>query len=131
MLADLDYLGAKNGFFHQLLDFAFGISGLETAFPLLYTELVKKDLITLPELVRRMSPNPAMIIGLKTKGQLKIGFDADLTIIDLKKTEIVAKEKLLSKGKNTPFHGREVEGIPVMTIVNGQIVYKNTSEKAP
>ena len=83
---------------------AFGITGLETAFPLLYTHLVKTGLITLATLVNAMTRGPAEVMGLKA-GQLKAGYPADITVIDLHRGFIVDKQQHYSLGKNTPFQG--------------------------
>ncbi|MDR2429048.1 MAG: dihydroorotase [Candidatus Margulisbacteria bacterium] len=105
---------------------AFGISGLETALPLLYTHFVQTGLITLERLVELMSVNPARIFALD-KGALKPGAAADITVIDPRLTKKVDKTKFYSKGKNTPFDGWELSGWAAMTIVGGQIKY--TPEK--
>ena len=101
---------------------AFGISGLETALPLLYTHFVKTGLITLERLVELMSVNPAKIFALD-KGTLKAGAAADITVIDTQLTKKVDKTKFYYKGKNTPFDGWELSGWPAITIVGGQIKY--------
>jgi dihydroorotase len=102
----------------------FGISGLETAFQVVYTALVKTNLISLSELVRKMSFNPANILGLKNKGRIALGADGDLVLLDLNKETIIDVTNFESKGKNSPFHGKLTTGLPVMTIVNGKIVMK-------
>ena len=101
---------------------SFGIVGLETALPLLYTHLVKTKKITLDRLIELMSVNPAKIFGLK-KGTLAAGSDADITVIDPKTERKVDKTKFYSKGKNTPFDGWRLSGWADMTIVNGQVKY--------
>jgi dihydroorotase len=101
----------------------FGIVGLETAFPLLYTELVVKEKIfTLQELVEKMTKKPAESFELPY-GKLEEGELADLTIIDLEKEEKIDASKFVSKGKNTPFNGRSCKGWPVATIFEGKLVY--------
>lgn len=106
-----------------MLKAPFGIVGLETAFPLLYTHLVKTDKMTLQQLVERMTMKPAEVFGLPY-GVLQKGAIADLTLIDLDRTEMIDKETFYSKGKNTPFHGWEVSGVPVTTIMEGNVVYE-------
>ncbi|MDR1453461.1 MAG: dihydroorotase [Candidatus Margulisbacteria bacterium] len=105
---------------------ACGVSGLETALPLLYTHFVQTGQITLERLIELMSVNPARIFALD-KGTLKPGAAADLTVIDPRLTKKVDKTKFYSKGKNTPFDGWELSGWAAMTIVGGQIKY--TAEK--
>lgn len=101
----------------------FGIVGLETAFPLLYTHLVKTNKLTLEQLVAVFTNKPAEVFQLPY-GLLEEAKVADLTLIDLEKQETINKETFYSKGKNTPFHGYEVSGIPVLTMVEGEIVYE-------
>lgn len=111
-----------NGF----LEAPFGIVGLETAFPLLYTHLVQKNVLSLHELIDRMTKKPADVFGLPY-GTMEEGAPADLTILDLDKTAKIDRYQFASKGKNTPFHGWEVNGFPVMTIVNGKVVFEEDS----
>src|SRR5699024_1490873 len=106
-----------------MLKAPFGIVGLETAFPLLYTHLVKTDKMTLQQLVERMTMKPADVFGLPY-GVLREDAIDDFTIIDLAKTEMINKETFYSKGKNNPFHGWEVSGVPVTTIMEGNVVYE-------
>ena len=101
---------------------AFGMSGLETSFALSYTHLVKNGRLTLTQLSRLMSANPAQILNLEG-GEIKEGAAADLTVADLNEKWIIDSNKFLSKGKNTPFNGYEVYGKVVCTIVDGQIKY--------
>lgn len=103
----------------------FGIVGLETAFALAYTELVKPGLITLKRLVECMSSNPAKIAGIE-KGMIKEGKDADITIADIDEEYVIDSSKFESMGKNTPFNGFRVNGKVVATIVGGKIVYNET-----
>ena len=103
---------------------AFGISGLETSFALSYTQLVKGGVLTLPELADRMSAAPARILGL-TGGGIYIGAPADLTIADLGEQWTVDPAEFRSKGKNTPFAGRQVYGRVKYTLVDGAIRYQD------
>lgn len=104
----------------------FGIVGLETCVPLTVTELVDKGLITPLQMAEKMSYNPAKILGID-KGTIQEGKKADLTIIDPKATYTIDKNTFISKGKNTPFHGRKVKGKVMTTIFEGRIVYQNRS----
>jgi len=70
-----------------------------------------------------MTINPARILGI-SKGLLAEGADADLTVIDPARTEIVDPAKFVSKGRNTPFAGRTLAGVPVLTIVGGKIAFE-------
>ena len=100
-----------------------GISGIETAFSVCYTELVKKGHITLNKLSEIMSKNPANILEAN-KGQIKIGYDGDLVIVDTDKEYEISEENFKSKGKNTPFNGKRVYGKIIKTIKSGNVVFK-------
>ncbi|NDI33643.1 dihydroorotase [Chengkuizengella sediminis] len=100
----------------------FGIVGLETAFPLLYTKFVQTGKWTLDFLIQKMTEKPAEVFNLNS-GKVSIGADADLTIIDLESTKEVDPSTFLSKGKNTPFTGWELQGWPVKTLVAGKVVW--------
>ncbi|HRZ87625.1 MAG TPA: amidohydrolase family protein, partial [bacterium] len=103
----------------------FGIVGLETAVGLAVAELVEKKVITVKDLVIRMSVNPAKILGLAGRGQLGQGAAADVTVVDLNKEWVVDKTKFESKSRNTPFNGRKLKGEVWMTIVGGDVVFKD------
>lgn len=103
---------------------AFGISGIETAFSVCYTELVESGILSLKDLSARMSRNPAKLLKLKA-GIISVGSAADLVIVDTSKKITVNREDFLSKGKNTPFHGRTYKGDIIYTIVDGNVVYEN------
>ncbi|MBB3109082.1 dihydroorotase [Paenibacillus phyllosphaerae] len=100
----------------------FGITGFETAFPLLYTKFVATGKWTLGFLLKRMTQDPARVFGL-AEGKLEAGAPADLTIVDLEREQEVDPSTFLSKGKNTPFTGWKLQGWPVTTIVNGKVVW--------
>ena len=95
---------------------AFGVVGLETAFPVLYTKLVKSGVITLERLIELLAINP------RKRFQIPLG--NDFTVWDLEKTFIVDPAEFLSKGKATPFAGWELQSQCVMTVCNGKVVYK-------
>lgn len=101
----------------------FGIVGLETAFPLLYSHLVKKNILTLEQLIALLTAKPAQSFGLPY-GKIEVGEAADLVLIDLNEEQVINPAEFLSKGKNTPFAGWKCSGWPVMTIAAGQIVWK-------
>ena len=103
---------------------AFGMSGIETSFALSYTYLVKSGIMSLPELGKLMSGNPADILGLEG-GVIAEGAVADLAIVDLKEKYVIDGKKFVSKGKNTPFNGYEVYGKVFATIVDGEVKYGN------
>lgn len=101
----------------------FGINGLETAVSLLLDRLVNKNIISLSQFIEMISSKPAQILGLKNKGRIAVGADADLTILNLQKETVVDVNGFSSKSRNNPFHGWRLKGLPVMTIVSGSIVY--------
>ena len=102
----------------------FGITGLETAFPLLYTNFVKKGTWTLKQLIDWMTKKPADVFKLPY-GQLAVGETADLVLIDLNKEQAIDRNTFVSKGKNTPFDNWECTGWPVKTIFEGQVVLED------
>ena len=102
----------------------FGMIGLETSLGLTIAELVAPGIISLPQMVEKMSAAPARIVGLSNKGEIREGKDADLTIIDPDKEWIFSLEDIASKSKNTPFIGRKLKGTVEYTIYSGKVVYK-------
>lgn len=100
----------------------FGIVGSETVFSLAVTELVRTGLLSPMELVKKMSTNPCRILGVEG-GTLMPGAPADITIADFEEEYVIDKNQFVSKGKNTPFHGRKVYGTVSYTIVGGTVVY--------
>lgn len=101
----------------------FGIIGSETAFPLLYTNLVKTRRVTLDQLVEWLTSKPAEIFNMDT-GRLEVGAPADLACFDLQNEKVISKEMLHSKSSNTPFIGWKIYGDTYFTIVDGQVVYQ-------
>ncbi|WP_117169773.1 dihydroorotase [Paraliobacillus sediminis] len=108
----------------------FGIVGLETAFALLYSQFVQTEKVTLKQLIDWLTIKPANVFDL-TSGELKVGRAADLTLINLDQKWLIDKEKFYSKGKNTPFQNWEVTANPILTMVNGKIVYEEASYVKP
>ena len=100
-----------------------GMVGLETAFPICYTKLVKEGVITINKLSEMMSRNPAKILKMN-KGNISIGLDGDVVLLDLNKEITINSDEFYSKGKNTPFEGMKYYGEVVMTIKGGQVLYK-------
>lgn len=95
---------------------AFGIVGIETAFQLLYTHLVKKNIISLERLVELLAVNPRKRFGLE--------YDNSFTVWDLDKKTVINPSEFLSMGKATPFEGEEVFGECELTVCNGKTAYK-------
>lgn len=102
----------------------FGITGFETAFPLLYTHFVMEGKWSLKQLIDWMTAKPANVFGMPY-GKIDIGATADLVLIDLNKAQQIDRTTFLSKGKNTPFDGWTCFGWPVTTIYGGSIVWKD------
>ena len=100
-----------------------GIIGLETSLPLSLA-LVDEGVLTLEQLVEKMSCNPSRITGIR-RGTLKTGAIADITVFDPSAEWTVEAGKLSSKSKNTPFLGWKVKGAAVATIVDGKVVKAN------
>ena len=100
-----------------------GMIGIEQAFSICYTKLVKENHISLNKLSQLMSGNAAKLLNIN-KGKLQPGFLGDLVLIDLNKKRIFKEEDIVSRSKNTPFNGMEFYGDVVATIKNGKIVYK-------
>jgi dihydroorotase len=105
-----------------------GMVGLETAFGVCYTTLVRPRHITLTRLTELMSRNPAHILGLN-KGCIAPGYDGDLVLVDLHTPWTVDATAFASKGHNTPFDGRTLIGRVVMTIRAGKVVYDDITSK--
>lgn len=103
---------------------AFGIVGLETMASLTYSELVEPGILTPMQMAEKTSYNPARILGLTDKGAIAEGKHADIVVFDPNAEYVIDKQTFLSKGKNTPFHGRKVKGEVRYTFVDGQIVYE-------
>ena len=98
-----------------------GMPGVQTIFPVMLDH-VNNGKLTLQQLINLMCENPCRIFGIKNKGYIKEGFDADLTIADMNKEVTIKNEMIASKCGWTPFNNHKVKGFPVGTIVNGYLV---------
>ncbi len=117
---------APHAFHEKQVEFeraAFGITGLETALPIVLTVLHHHFKLPLWRIVELLSANPAKIFGLAGRGTLAKGAHADLTIFDPKKKWTFDASQSLSKSKNTPFDGWNFTGRAVLTIVGGKVVH--------
>ena len=83
--------------------------------------LVHDGVLTLQQLVEKMSSHPARILRLQNKGTLKVGSDADIVIVDKDREWAVDTHRFVSKGKNSPFHGSLLKGMAVATICRGKV----------
>lgn len=113
----------------SMKDAPFGIVGLETSVSLTITELVEKGWITPMQMAEKMSYNPAKILHLEEKGSLRPGKDADVVIIDPKESYVIDVKEFASKGINTPFKGKKVNGRVKYTICGGRVVYEDKKKK--
>lgn len=105
-----------------------GMTGLESAFSVCYTKLVKENGISMQKLSEIMSRNPAKIMGVN-KGILSQGYDGDVVLVNTDKKVVIDASKFASKGKNTPFDNMEFYGEIACTIKGGEIVYTNEGYK--
>ncbi|RKX69001.1 dihydroorotase [candidate division WOR-3 bacterium] len=123
---------APHASFEKELEFdqaASGMIGLETCFPLLYTRLVRTGILSLKKIITLLSTNPAKILGLKTKGRIAVGFDADITLIETKTRWRLTPDFFFSRSKNSPFIGERFIGRVVTTIVGGVIRFQEERPK--
>lgn len=101
----------------------FGLIGLETALGVVLTELVATNYMSVSDVLKTLTCNPAKIFGLD-KGTLSIGKDADIVVIDLDHEWFVDAEKFQSKSRNCPQHGRRLRGKAFLTMVKGQVIMR-------
>jgi dihydroorotase len=103
-------------------DVKVGVPGLETTLPLMLT-LVKKNRLSIAQVVQLLAEKPAEIFSLDDRGRLEQGKNADLSIIDFNSRFKIDASKFKSKAKYSPYNGWEVAGKPMKTFVNGVLVY--------
>jgi dihydroorotase len=101
----------------------FGSIGLETVFGMSYTALVLPGILTVAELLKKLTSNPAKVLGLPLS-RLEVGAEADLCVLDLKASWVVEPKTFQSLASNTPMKGKTLQGKPVATVVKGEIVMK-------
>lgn len=99
-----------------------GMPGVETLLPVMLNR-ANQGLCTLQEVVYWMCEMPAKLYQMKGKGRIEVGADADLTLIDMKKKKVVKNGELFTKVNWSPYHGMEIQGWPIQTIVHGQTVF--------
>lgn len=100
-----------------------GMPGVETSLPLMLNR-ANQGLCSLADVVRWMCENPARLYGLKNKGRIQAGYDADLVLIDMNREKTIENGKLQTKVNWSPYNGWKTKGWPVVTMVNGNIVYR-------
>ena len=101
-----------------------GMPGVETSLALMLNRVNRND-CTLQEVVFWMSESPAKLYQMQGKGRIEVGQDADLVLVDMALKKTVKNGQLYTKVNWSPYHGMELQGWPVRTIVNGQTVYLN------
>ncbi len=101
----------------------FGIIGLETAVPVIFSALVNH--LSVPEIIRKLTINPAKILGLQGFGDLKSGAIANIAVIDPRLRKKVEADKFQSLSRNCPWDGKRLQGWPIMTICKGHILMKD------
>jgi dihydroorotase len=101
-----------------------GIVGLETAFPLIITELVNTKILTISEAISKITINPSRILKLN-KGTLSEGSNANIVIADIEKEVLITKEFFASRSTNSPFIGKKLKGCIEKVIKDGRIIYEN------
>ena len=102
-----------------------GIPGLETALPLLLNQINLGN-ISFNEIRRLLCENPAELFKIENKGHIKTGMDADFVVVDMKKELTIDSDKFYSKAHYSPFDGMKVKGVPIMTILRGEIIMKDS-----
>lgn len=106
----------------------FGIVGLETSAALTYTALVDTGLMDIMDMAKKMSYNPAKVIGIDNEyGRITEGAKADIVIFDASEEWQVDSSEFFSKGHNTPYNGKVLKGKVKMTIVDGCVKYENNN----
>ncbi len=111
---------------HDFLNAPFGVTGLETAVGITYSVLVKDGPLSLADWVRKWTAGPAAVLEIECPA-LRDGKPADLTILDLENEYTIDPSTFLSKSSNTPFAGRQVTGRSMLTMMNGNITWKDES----
>jgi dihydropyrimidinase len=100
-----------------------GVSNLETLLPMLYSEGVRKERLSIERLVDVLATRPARIAGMTTKGEIAVGMDADLVLLDPMKTRIVHASEMHSACDYDPYEGWEVTGWPRTVLLRGEVAY--------
>ncbi len=108
----------------KYLDVPSGVPEVDTLMPLLLNA-VNDEGLQIPELVNLCCNKPAEIFGIKNKGDLKEGYDADIVVVDMNLEKQVKKEDLRTKCGWSPYEGMKLKGWPIMTFVRGDLVFKD------
>ncbi len=102
-----------------------GVANLETLLPMLYSEGVRRGRLTVERMVDVLATSPARIAGLRGKGEIAVGSDADLVIFDPEETRTIRASELHSACDYDPYEGWEVTGWPTVTLLRGEVAYAN------
>ena len=109
----------------NIFEASFGVPGLETALPLMLTQ-VNQGKLDIFRLVNIMSRKPAVVFGINgRKGGLSVGMDADFVIVDLKREDVIRKENMYTRSSANIFDGYRVKGLPILTAVRGEIIMQD------
>ena len=103
---------------------AAGLTGIQTLVPIMLDH-VNAGRLTLERMVDLMSAGPARVYGALNKGRLAVGYDADFTIVDLKKSRTIEENWIVTPAGWTPFAGMQVTGWPQATIIRGQTIMRD------
>lgn len=110
----------------------FGVIGMETLFPVAYSELVVKHGLSLSQVIAKMTVNPARILGLYPgRGTLRQGSVADVSVFDIERERTIDVSTFLSRSRNCPFSGKRVQGTTVHVLVGGRVIMKNGALSTP
>ena len=101
-----------------------GMPGVQTLVPVMLNH-INEGRLTLEQFINFVCENPVKIFGIKNKGFIKEGFDADFTIVDMNKKILIKNEKIESKCGWSPFNGFEFKGTPIASIIAGQVKMRN------
>ncbi|MDP9251641.1 MAG: amidohydrolase family protein, partial [Chloroflexota bacterium] len=100
-----------------------GVANLETLLPMLYSEGVRKGRLTVERMVDVLATSPARIAGLRGKGEIAVGADADVVIFDPEETRTIRASEMHSACDYDPYEGWEVTGWPALTLLRGEVAY--------
>ena len=101
-----------------------GVIGLQTLFSSTLTNFYHNKKASLTFISKILSKNPAKILNIKNKGEIKIGYDADLVLVDINKSVKIKESDFVSKSKNSPFIGKVLKGKVLKTFCGGELIYK-------
>lgn len=107
-----------------------GMPGVQTLVPIMLNH-VNQGRLPLTRFVQMVTDNPRRVFGVKNKGRIEVGFDADFTVVDMKKKRTIENSWIASRSAWTPYDGMQVQGWPTHTILLGQVVMENDTVVAP